>query len=244
VTWLVACQDADPEARWIAAGLTERGLTPCHVVTASEIVHSTAWTHRLNDRFVSSRLERADGTVVDSADVRGVVNRLFWITADGYRGASLADREYGTAEWGALVLSWLFTYGDRVLNRPSAAGLSGAIRSTAHWRMLAHAAGLPAAPYPADGIEPGTPSARPPFAIWAAVVGETVLGGDQLSVTTRQLLPRLGVIGGLDMFEAVFIGEPAHPVLHTVSPLPRLARFGDDAVDCLSTVLEKALARQ
>jgi hypothetical protein len=86
--------------------------------------------------------------------VDGVLNRLLWITADGFTGASDADREYAGGELHALVESWLEGFGARAVNRPVGLGLSGPWRTPDQWRALARVAGLEIRPFPEPSEEP------------------------------------------------------------------------------------------
>ena len=64
--------------------LRSLGLTPLEVVKASELVHGAGWEHRVDSRGAWTRLVLADGRVIDTSDVRGVLNRLLWVSAEGY----------------------------------------------------------------------------------------------------------------------------------------------------------------
>ena len=99
---------------------------------------STGWTAAAH----WTRLVLADGRVIDTRDVRGVLNRLLWVSAEGYAGASEADREYAGGELYALVQSWLASLGRRVINRPTGSALAGTWRTPCQWRAVAREAGL------------------------------------------------------------------------------------------------------
>lgn len=152
--WLVACQDGDGDAAELAVRLRERGLVPLELVAASELVHGARWEHRVGAWGSHTRLCLADGREINSADVRGVLNRLVWITADGFLGASDVDREYAGGELHALVQSWLEGFGRRAVNRPFGLGLSGPWRTPDEWRALARDARLEIRAFPecSDGL--------------------------------------------------------------------------------------------
>ena len=152
--WLVTCQDADGDAVALAGRLRELGLEPLELVLATELVHGARWEHRVGGWGSRSRLRLADGREIDSDDVRGVLNRLLWITADGFLGASDADREYAGGELHALVQSWLEGFGARAVNRPEGLGLCGPWRTPDQWRALAREAGLAIRPFPEPSEEP------------------------------------------------------------------------------------------
>ena len=112
--WAVLSQDLDVDARWIAAGLEARTDRPVALVTAGSLVHDCRWEHRVGRSGTASRLLLGDGTVVDSAGLGAVLNRLCWLGAEGYAGASDRDGEYAGGELYALGLSWLESLGPRV----------------------------------------------------------------------------------------------------------------------------------
>ena len=68
-------------------------------ITASTLVHDCRWEHRISSSGASSRLVLGDGTVLDSTTVDGVVNRLCWLGAESFTGASARDRAYASAEF-------------------------------------------------------------------------------------------------------------------------------------------------
>jgi hypothetical protein len=152
--WLVACQDADADAIALAARLRELGLTPLEVVRATDLVHGARWEHRVGRWGTRTRLRLADGREIDSATVDGVLNRLLWVTADGFVGASARDRTYAGGELYALVQSWLAGFGRRAINRPEGLGLCGPWRTPDQWRGPARAAALRIRPFPEADVAP------------------------------------------------------------------------------------------
>jgi hypothetical protein len=140
--WLVACQDGDGDGVLVAERLRELGLEPVELIVATQLVHGAVWEHRVGGWGARTRLRLADGREIDSDGVRGMLNRLLWITADGFLGASETDREYAGGELHAVVQSWLESLGARVVNRPSGLGLSGPWRTPDQWRALAREHGL------------------------------------------------------------------------------------------------------
>jgi hypothetical protein len=146
--WLVTCQDGDSDAVLLADRLREAGLEPLELVLATELVHGARWEHRVGNWGSRTQLRLADGREIDSGDVHGVLNRLLWITADGFLGASDTDREYAGGELHALVQSWLEGFGSRAVNRPAGLGLCGPWRTPDQWRALAREAGLAIRAFP------------------------------------------------------------------------------------------------
>ena len=198
--WLVTCQDNDSDAVLLAARLRETGLEPLELVLATELVHGARWEHRVGDWGSRTRLRLADRREIESDDVQGVLNRLMWITADGFLGASDTDREYAGGELHALVLSWLEGFGARVINRPAGLGLSGPWRTTDQWRALAREAGLEIRAYPEPSAQPAE------LALVLVIDGEIIEdGGAPLPVCEGTL--RLVTEQGHDLIELRFDEE-------------------------------------
>jgi hypothetical protein len=195
--WLVTCQDSDRDAVLLADRLREAGLEPLELVLATELVHGARWEHRVGSWGSRTRLRLADGREIDSDDVRGVLNRLLWITADGFLGAPDSDREYAGGELHALVQSWLEGFGSRAVNRPAGLGLCGPWRTPDQWRALARTAGLEirAFPEPSDQVLELAPV--------LVVDGEIVEGGGAPARLHEGAL-RLAAALGHDLIELRF----------------------------------------
>lgn len=231
--WLVLAQDGDVEASWLAGQLRAAADQQVELIEAGQLVHECRWEHRIGTGLTSSRLVVGDGTVISSAEVDGVVNRLIWLSADGFEHATASDREYASNELFALGLSWLESLGPRVLNRPAGAGLSGAWRTQPQWRALARSAGLPIVAYDSDLAEdvvvPGEAGGT------VLVVDGQVLGSP--AVRHAERLVSLQHDSGLDMLEVRVDGSGA---MRGVSFLPPLRQYGQA---CVKAVLA-ALARR
>ena len=241
VMWLVLAQDNDVEARWVAAGLRARTTRPVALVTAATLVHDCRWEHRVGAAGASSRLVLGDGTVLDPTTVDGVVNRLCWLGADGFAGASARDREYATGELNALGLSWLTSLGGRVVNRPAGNGLAGSWRRMAEWRGLARGVGLPAVPYDSDQPEMATGGTD---RVVLVLDGEVIEGGGPaapgpgLTPADRGALVALQRASGLDLLD-VHLGAGERLALRSASFLPAMSRFGDAGLDALQRALTR-----
>jgi hypothetical protein len=236
--WLVLGQDGDPEAGWIADGLRARADRQVELIPASTLVHGCRWEHRIGGRGTSSRLLLHDNTVVDSATVHGVVNRLCWLGSEGYTGASPADREYANVELYALGLSWLESLGPRVLNRPDGTGLAGPWRSTGQWRALARSVGLPIVPHHSEEPEmaPGDDSDRVVLVIDGQVIDPG--GTPELMPGQRDGLCELQRVSGLDLLET-HLAVAEETALRSVSFLPSMSRFGEFGLDALHQALTR-----
>jgi hypothetical protein len=230
--WLVLGQDNDVEAGWIAARLGERSDRPVRWVAASTLVRDCRWEHRVSGSSTSSRLVLGDGTVLDSTTVDAVVNRLCWLGAEGYTGASARDRAYAGSEFYALGLSWLESLAGRVLNRPAATGLAGGWRRTSEWRGLARAAGLSVVPYRSN--EPDLEADETDL-VALVLDGEVIrVGGPAVSTSVCSSLAKLQHAAGLDLLGVRFA---AGDRLRSASSLPAMSRFGDAGIEALHRAL-------
>ena len=243
--WLVLAQDNDLDAPWIAAGLRDRDDRPVAVVTGSTLVHDCRWEHRVSPRgatAASSRLVLGDGTVLDATTVDAVVNRLGWLGAEGYAGASARDREYATGELFALGLSWLESLGGRVVNRPAPTGLSGGWRQTAEWRSLARSVGLPALPFDSDEPEAmADPDDDLVLVVDGQVVATVALAGDGLPAVAPRVAEGLGALAaaaGADTLEVrLAAGPDGTPAVRWASFQPTLRLHGEAGLDALHKAL-------
>ena len=232
MTWLVACQDADIDASATGDRLQSLGLTPLEVVKASELVHGAGWEHRVDSAGAWTRLVLADGRVIDTRDVRGVLNRLLWVSAEGYAGASEADREYAGGELYALVQSWLASLGQRVINRPTGSALAGTWRLPCQWRAVAREAGLAIRSYPDDGSAPHAVRR-------VLVIDGRVVDDDGAPDDVRQGAERLARIVDLDLLEARFDDDWAFA---DASLLPAIASPDEGRVDAVAQALRARAA--
>jgi hypothetical protein len=244
--WLVLGQHNDVEAEWMAAGLRARADRPVVLITDAQLVHDCRWELRVGATGASSRLELGDGTVLDPATVDGVVNRLCWLGAEAFAGASARDREYATSELYALGLGWLESLGDRVVNRPAGSGLCGQWRRPAEWATLARSVGLPIVPFDTD--DPA-PDAWPPGDHAVLVVD-----GDVVTPTLASAPPALGPglrdglatlqkESGLDLLEVWLAARPdaatdsEGSAVCSASFLAAMSRFGDAGLDAVHDAL-------
>jgi hypothetical protein len=235
--WLVLGQDGDVEARWLADQLRTRAGRRVELIEAGELVHECRWEHRVGTTGLSSRLVVGDRTVIDSGEVDGVVNRLSWLGAEGFEGASSRDREYATGELFALGLSWLESLGSRVLNQPAGLGLGGAWRTPGQWRALARSAGLPIVPFDSDHPDdvPGEAD-QTVLLIEGRMVDSSAPAAVGLTARYRERLGELARGCGLDMMEVQLDTGAA---VRGVSFLPPLRRYGPPCVDALLAALAR-----
>lgn len=228
--WLIVAQDGDLDARWLAGRLRARASRPVELIEAGDLVHDCRWEHRIGTGVTASRLVVGGDTVIDGGEVDGVLNRLSWLTAEGFEGVPRPDRDYATSELFALGMSWLESLGPRVLNQPAGFSLDGSWRTPAHWRALASSVGLPVVPYDSDHPDDAPPEP-----------GRTVLVVDGQVIGTpaaphRDRLAALQRACGLDIVEVCF--GPGGAV-SGVSFRPALRRYGQACVRAVLAALSR-----
>lgn len=140
--WLVLCSSSDMSAHWAFQGLAQMGLAPLQLVTAESLASARAWEHRVNSSGAEVTITLANGALIRSSQVRGVLNRLVAPSDFTARSAVEADRQYAAAEMQAFYLSWLHSLPGIVINRPSPLGLCGQWLHASEWTLRAGLAGL------------------------------------------------------------------------------------------------------
>jgi hypothetical protein len=143
----VLCHTTDAPALWAYRGLRARGVKPIDLVSAEALSVALRWRHRINVDGTAAEIALADGRLIRSDGIRGVINRIVSVPVTLWRHASEADREYVMQELTALYVSWLYALPCPVLNRPTVSGLGGAWRHESEWVRLAAWAGLPTPTY-------------------------------------------------------------------------------------------------
>ncbi len=155
---LVLGHALDPTANAVATALAARAGGGVVRRATLGALTGARWWHRLQpDGTVSTRLDFGDG---DAGEFDVVFNRVEPMLALGFEGWSAADRDYGQTEWLALLLSWLESLGDRVINRPAFGTLNGPADRPWLWLARADTAGL--LPHP-GGATSSTRTFPPPI---------------------------------------------------------------------------------
>lgn len=140
--WLVLCSSTDISALWAWQGLRQLGLAPLELVTTESLACSARWEHRVTSSDTQLRITLADGRVIDSTKIRGVLNRVHVPSDYTVQQAVASDRDYAQAEMNAFYLSWLQGLPGVVINRPVPQGLCGAWLHPSEWTERASRAGL------------------------------------------------------------------------------------------------------
>lgn len=136
----------DEAARAVTIGLRARHGEASVQHRTLEELGAADWTHRIGVTGTATSIRFPDGTTMAEFAPTLVFNRLEFIPTLLFTGMAEADRHYARAEFYALLLSWLASLGDRVLNRPSPYALCGPGFHSWQWLAVAANAGL--SPYP------------------------------------------------------------------------------------------------
>jgi hypothetical protein len=235
--WLLLCTSDDHPALWAADRLRARGLTPLVVLTPELLHFGIGWQHRLgNDDAPSVQFTLADGRVIRSSEIRGVLNRIAGLSPHLVRRLVPGDQSYALQEWTALHISWLSALEVPVLNRPVMQGLCGAWRHESEWTWLAARAGLPAMPFRQDGLPRLRPArlaisrqTRPVF-----VVDGRVVGGD-LSAATATACASMAHLSSTRLLGIEL--DAAGDTFVNASPRPDLRLGGEPLITALHEAL-------
>jgi hypothetical protein len=143
VAILVLAEARDSSALWLAGRLRAQQVQAVEVVTPLQLVCSPRLVHRLATEASGFEICLADGRVLDSAGVDGVVNRLVTVPTQHLQRAAPVDRTYAAGELHAFLLGWLGSLACPVLNPPQPDCLVGPWRPPMEVLHLAAQAGLP-----------------------------------------------------------------------------------------------------
>lgn len=238
--WLLLCTSDDHPALWAGERLRARGLSPLVVLTPELLHFSFRWQHRLgNEDPPSVEFTLADGRVIRSAEIRGVLNRIGGLSPHLVSHLAAGDQSYALQEWTALHISWLSALQVPVLNRPVMQGLCGAWRHASEWTWLAGQAGLRTTPFKQNGSSGVAHEPLPPsYGVGqsrAVVVVDGSVVGPALPPGTAAACAALGRLS-----DTRLLGIELHPrtgAFVSATPRPDL-RLGGDA---LVTVLHQTL---
>jgi hypothetical protein len=178
-----------------------------------EDLAAARWTHRIGASGAHTELRFQDGTTLSDFAPTFFFNRLEFTPTLLFTRMAVDDRDYARTEFYALLLSWLASLGDSVVNRPAPSGLSGPVLRP--WLWMARAASVGLIPYPGAAT---TSARRSPAPL------DAVLRPELLSIADDPALAQLGV------------GRPAAHAPQPQAVLPLLVIggrvFGDAAGMC------------
>ena len=239
--WLVLCAAQDLEALWAYRGLKRRGLEPLEVITTEALVYNSRLEHRIGSTTNWTSILLADGRTIDSAAVRGTLNRVQSLPAQHLARATEADRQYAQQELFALFLSWLGCLPGPMLNRPTPRGLCGAWRHPSEWAWLAGRAGFSVMPYRlGDAAAASTLSVPPGAEVRHVLVLDGHCWGADPPATVKAACARLSALTntrllGLDL---AVTGEGQWFLIGAM-PLPNLCLGGEPFLDALAASLQQ-----
>lgn len=195
------------------------------------------WEHRLGTIPPSCRITLRDGRKLDTALLRGTINRLICVPPSAVALARPEERQYVLQELTSLFMSWLYGLPGVVLNRATPQGLGGDWKHSSQWSVLAANAGLSVYPYrlaastrmDRDVIH--TPIERLTFFV---LLGSQVVGPEAPPRVT-EACRRLARLSGEGL-----IGIELTKDFHFVdaSPMPDLRLGGAPFLDALAGVLK------
>jgi hypothetical protein len=236
--WLVVCAANDFSALWAARELARRGLQPLEIVTAEALAYCRRFIHRLGTGRVSTEISLADGRIIDSAVVRGTLNRLQNIPSQHLARAPSADRQYAEQELFALYMSWLHGLPGVMVNRPTPRGLSGEWRSQPEWIWLAARAGLQTVPYlHGDHYETHAPQSSRSIGSRTIIAIKGVHYSTVISPAISNGCDRLLELCGSSLLGIEFDTNAGQWIFKAATPFPDLRLGGDGLIDALLAVL-------
>lgn len=199
------------------------------VVLTALALEGATWEHRVDAAGTRTRLTVAGRPPIENADVGAVLNRLGTPSITRFGRSEPRDREYASAEWQALLNSWLEGLGGRVVGRVDGLG-SRALHSGLSWWQWAQWCGLDGGgviTIPAPIVEPIVPQRHRGDLTRFVLVGERVLlwtqGRWEETVGRSAAAVRaLGVAGDADLLGVDVCVGPDSISLVGVNPRPPL----------------------
>jgi hypothetical protein len=152
---VILCHPSDAAAVWLGTTLQHLGIGGVEIVTVEQVVFSRRIVYRLSDGGDSGSIELADGRVLHSERMTGLVNRVQYLPTQHFAAAAPADRDYATAELSAFMLAWLNGTAARVINPPLPFALGGGVFQMPTAMHFASMAGLPTLPWCASASDVG-----------------------------------------------------------------------------------------
>lgn len=236
--WLVLCYPNDSSALWAASGLTRRGLMPVDVVAPEALVCSPTLVHTIVEGRSHTMFTLPDGSVIDSALIRGVLNRMTSLPTAHLNGAVPDDSGYALQELHAIVLSVLYGLGEAVINPPTPQGLAGRCRTVVEWLWLAGRAGIRVADH-VGGDQRASELAEPSGGTCSVIVFDGRAFGPAIPEDVAASVARFATLAetrlvGVDLVEA---GDGTW-WFSGASTTPDLRVGGELLLDALATSLD------
>lgn len=235
--WLVLSAPEDTGALRLAALLRERGLNPL-VQVSTEDLGLARWTYHTGGEAESSRIVLPGGEVIESATLRGVLNRLYAVPATALARMEKADRDYAREELQALYTSWLYGLACPVINRAGATGLCGNWPDRSWWRARAFSAGLPTDVYQWRAAAEETMAEASVES--AILLDGRVVEGD-VPLALRPACARFAEFSDPRLVGLRFSVSPGSGWrLFDANPLPDISQSGDALAEALARALRQS----
>lgn len=241
--WLVLAEPDDHSALWAFQGLKARGIDPIDIVTPQALILALVWEHRLGVGGNTARIRLHTGKTLDTTLLRGVLNRIGYLSPGLFAHAAPVDRQYVMQEMNALFLSWLSAVDSPVLNRPTPQGLCGAWRHSSEWAVLAARADVPSLTFQQSSeveivADCRWYPARSVVRTVLTVAGRVISAGvpDAIAKGCERLARYAGL--GIAGFEFV-IGPTQEWLLAGATPQPDLSLGGESLLDSLYDAIQE-----
>lgn len=238
--WLILGSETDASALWLYQHLHARGLSPLLLVSTEALGYARLWEHRVGRDGSRFRCVLSNGHIIDSAQVKGAINRISWYSQGMLNRAIPEDRDYASQELFALYLSWLNALPGPVLNRPAPQGLCGRWRHESEWVWLAAQAGLPVATYHQGGETSVNAISKNAMSFGSTVIvlGDDVIGA-HVPEDIRRGCRRLAELADTGLLGVDFLSEGEHPwVFAGATPMPDLRWGGARLIESLFHYLQ------
>ncbi len=241
VEWLILCHSTDAAALWAARGLQRRLDERVEVVTPELLAFATLSEHQISPDGQLVHIQLADGRLIRSERLRGVVNRIVSPWVGHWLSNGPGDAEYVMAEAVAFHLGWLSALTVPVLNPPSPSSLAGAFLRPGELRLLAFQMGIACVPFTRstrDDRGPDGSDASWPLRAANAVVVAGRAFGVQTTPSLNDRCVRLSEALQTPLLGLTFRPDPAgEPSLECATPLPDLRVGGEALIDVLAGAL-------
>ena len=219
----------DPGARALAARWTAHSAT---LLTSADL-SVAGWRHSLDPCSASTAV--LGGRLIAAGDITAVLTRWPCVFEPELAHIVPEDRAYVAAEMTAFLRSWLTRLPCPVVNRPTAANLTGPSWRPEQWVHVAAGLGIPVRPVrrlARLSVEPPPKSPEPPPGT-VTVVGECSFG--EVDPSLKAQARRLASAADVDLLAVHFSGTERGAELLSADPLPDLGdgEVADTLLDLL-----------
>lgn len=215
MTLLVIASLQDAVARHLVAHFRAAGADSCLMLCPD--LARPGWRLEVGTGEAASLHGQVAEQALDVGSIRGVVTRLWAVSAQEIPFIHEEDRLYAAAEMQAFLLAWLAALRCPVLNAPSPGCLAGPSWSYEQWLAMVHAAKIRARPFRRHLVYQAAPASQAlqPQAPWGdtgptldvSIVGTRCFGAPDDAHAGAAL--RLARAAGVDLLRVVFARDGA-----------------------------------